>query len=101
MHAEPTTATAYLYVSDPGHGWVGVRLSELRELGIARKITEYSYIDRSHPDPLVWLEEDCDLTTFARAKWPDDTSAEFTKACRCVDVEHTPIRRLPRYSYIA
>lgn len=88
---------AYQYISDPGHGWVGVRLSELRELGIVAKITPYSYIDRSTPDPLVWLEEDCDLSTFVRAKWPTDSSAQFNANVTHRDVDRTNIRRMPSF----
>jgi hypothetical protein len=51
------------YYTDPGHGWVEVPRALLHELGIADKITGYSY-QRGED---VFLEEDCDLSTFARA----------------------------------
>ena len=53
----------FTYYTDPGHGWVEVSRSLLHELGIADKITSYSY-QRGED---VFLEEDCDLLTFARA----------------------------------
>ncbi len=48
---------------DPGHGWLEVPRSTVIALGILDEITRYSYElgDR------VFLEEDCDLSTFAKA----------------------------------
>ena len=45
------------YYTDPGHGWVCVKLSVLRALGIADQISHYSYMRGSS----AYLEEDCDL----------------------------------------
>ena len=53
----------YIFYSDPGHGWLRVRRSELQELGIADKITEYSYVFGDY----VYLEEDDDYHTFKKA----------------------------------
>ena len=55
----------YQYIQDPGHGWVGVPEAELIELGITGDITFYSYMGS---DRVVWLEEDCDLSTWLDAK---------------------------------
>lgn len=55
-----TTFDSY---SDPGHGWVKVPRSILKELGIEDLITPYSYQRGEY----VYLEEDCDLSTFMRA----------------------------------
>lgn len=46
------------YFTDPGHGWVCVRKSVLTELGIANKITPYSYMAGDY----AYLEEDCDAS---------------------------------------
>lgn len=54
----------YNFYSDPGHGWVRVRRTEVETLGIANKITRYSYQRGLY----VYLEEDCDLATFVQAK---------------------------------
>ena len=51
------------FISDPGHGWVKVPIKLLRELGIAEKITTYSYRQGAN----AYLEEDCDATLFHRA----------------------------------
>ena len=56
--------TKYMFFQDPGHGWVKVSLKELQKLGIADKISTYSYRRKDS----VYLEEDCDLHTFDKAK---------------------------------
>ena len=45
--------------SDPGHGWLKVHQSFLYKLGIADKISDFSYSDGLHGH-YVYLEEDCD-----------------------------------------
>lgn len=45
------------FYSDPGHGWGAVKRKVLDQLGIADKITYYSYMKGG----TVYLEEDCDL----------------------------------------
>ena len=54
----------YQFYTDPGHGWLRVPYSELERLDIADKITRYSYTRGDN----VFLEEDCDLSTFMKAK---------------------------------
>ena len=56
-------ATTFLFHEDPGHGWLEVPLSFLFELNIQNKITPYSY----KGDNKVYLEEDCDMSTFHSA----------------------------------
>jgi len=50
------------FYQDPGHGWVKVLLTELKLLGVADKISGYSY----QRNQFVYLEEDCDLGTYMR-----------------------------------
>lgn len=45
------------YFTDPGHGWVSVKLQTLKDLGIEDKVSYYSYMRGSS----AYLEEDCDL----------------------------------------
>ena len=54
--------TVYFY-SDAGHGWLKVKKSELRELGIADKISRCSYMR----DEWAYLEEDCDAYCYFKA----------------------------------
>ena len=48
------------FYSDPGHGWIKVPVSLLEKLGIADKITPYSY----RRGDFAYLEADCDAGTF-------------------------------------
>ena len=51
------------YYMDPGHGWIAVEQNDLVALGIAEKITAYSY----RKGVIAYLEEDCDAAIFVRA----------------------------------
>lgn len=59
-------ATVYNFLADPGHGWLVVELTELRGLGIENAISPWSYVSPGRK--FAYLEEDCDLATFAAAK---------------------------------
>lgn len=48
---------------DPGHAWVRFPKERLVKLGIADKISSYSY----QRQDMAYLEEDCDLTTLVNA----------------------------------
>jgi hypothetical protein len=50
----------YKCYSDSGHGWLAVKRKELIDLGIANKISHYSY----QRGATVYLEEDGDATLF-------------------------------------
>ena len=58
------TMKTYKFIEDPGHGWLEVPRQEIDSLGIAAKITPYSY----QKGEMVYLEEDCDMFTFYQAK---------------------------------
>lgn len=58
----PETVTRNFY-HDPGHGWLEVKRSELRDLGLLGVITPCSY----QKGPFVYLEEDCDAQTYVNA----------------------------------
>jgi hypothetical protein len=49
--------------ADPGHAWARVAKSKLVKLGIADKISPYSYQKGEN----AFLEEDCDLTVLVNA----------------------------------
>ena len=49
--------------ADPGHAWARFPKSKLVSLGIADKISTYSYQNGSN----AFLEEDCDLYTLIKA----------------------------------
>ena len=49
--------------ADPGHAWARFPKSKLVSLGIADKISTYSYMNGSN----AFLEEDCDLSVLIKA----------------------------------
>lgn len=59
---ERTSMKIHFYY-DPAHGWAKVKRSQLEKLGIADKITGYSYQYGNN----VYLEEDCDLDLFMKS----------------------------------
>lgn len=54
----------YDFISDPGHGWLKVKRSELNILGIDQQITPFSY----QRGEWVYLEEDGDAELFVQTK---------------------------------
>jgi len=52
-----------VFHSDPGHGWMAVKLSELKMFGIEDKISSYSYVKGK----TAYLEEDVDAMAFINA----------------------------------
>ena len=78
------------FYADPGHGWVAVKRKMLHDLGIADKISEYSY----QKGLTVYLEEDMDLGTLLTALGDHTIGVKFKE-------KHTnrysPIRNYERY----
>ena len=83
------TITCY---SDPSHSWGKVRKDVLVNLGIADKITRYSYQRGDY----AYLEEDCDLTTLCMALNERDTRVKFVEKRSSRD---SKIRSYERYDY--
>lgn len=53
---------------DAGHGWLEVPTQIVKEMGILKKISRYSYLNSySAPDRKCYLEEDCDAPLFLDA----------------------------------
>lgn len=78
--------------SDPGHAWGKVKRDVLVNLGIADKITRYSYQRGDY----AFLEEDCDLTTLCMALNAQDTRLKFVEKPSTRD---SKIRSYERYEY--
>ena len=78
------------YIQDPGHGWFAADVQSLASLGLADKISRYSFRDGD----LAWLEEDCDGPAYLRAL------AQSGRAYQIIET-HTRgdawIRSLPRF----
>jgi hypothetical protein len=93
----------YRFHADPGHGWLEVPVAELAALGIADKVSGYSYLSRD--GKTAYLEEDCDATVFVAAKAPGGIEARC--AWFSMNTEHVHhdrvgdpecfIRNLPSY----
>jgi hypothetical protein len=79
----------YTFYEDPGHGWLEVPVSELVDLAISGEITPYSYLKAG----MAYLEEDCDLSTFVRAKAARNQVVFY----RGVHQDNTPIRHFDSY----
>ena len=90
VEMKPSSKT-YIFHSDPGHGWLAVKLKELQELGIADKISSYSY----QKGKTVYLEEDCDMSIFIKAKKAQGIDVQYRDSY----LEKTPIRYYSGYSY--
>ena len=90
----------YVCYNDPAHGWLAVERKEIYDLGIADKVSGYSY----QKGLSVFLEEDCDMGLFIKAKC-EKAGVEFSKWREVVTVEdrHTNaesfIRQYNRYKY--
>ncbi len=82
------TVTVY---SDPGHAWAKVKKDVLTNLGIADKVSSYSYQRGDY----AFLEEDCDLSLLMQALRDHGTTLRFIE-------KHTDnqsrIRNYERYS---
>jgi hypothetical protein len=68
------TFTVVVY-SDPGHAWGKVKRQVLNNLGIADKITRYSYQFKDN----VYLEEDCDLALLYDTLSKQDVRVKFVE----------------------
>lgn len=79
----------YRFISDPGHGWLEVPLSELMLMDIAKHISPYSY----QKGDMAYLEEDCDAGVFVHALKHSGTPYEFVE----VHQDQTPIRNYARF----
>ena len=82
----------YKIFEDGGHSWLEVEKEEIKKLNIADDITHCSYIN----DDKVYLEEDCDMITFAESKF-DEIFDLYAKA-EFIYLEDNPIRSYESYS---
>ena len=81
----------YNFYSDPGHGWLEVEIQELCNLGIANKISVYSY----RQGDKAYLEEDCDATLFCEAKEAKGEEVQLNEINS--NYSASPIRNYMRY----
>lgn len=85
------------FYSDSAHGWAKVSINEIKELGIEKDITTYSYMT----DDSVFLEEDFDLNIYINAikkQHGNDIDINFVEHKSRVDENGLScIREYPRY----
>jgi hypothetical protein len=81
----------YVCHTDAGHGWLAVKRQELIDLGIADKVTGYSY----QRGGTVYLEEDCDAGLFIAARKARGLATSMREGKWH---EYSPIRSYQRYS---
>ena len=97
MTTTATTTTTKKVVrkfhQDPGHGWLCIKIAELEALGIADKITSFSYMRKQS----AYLEEDQDMTTYQNALKERGIELETVNG-KMFNKDH-PIRRFESYQY--
>ena len=74
--------TKYRFISDPGHGWLEVPLTELQRICPVK--SQFSYKN----GVFAYLEEDCDMPKFLRIKDFISEPYELIEVYQ----ENTPIR---------
>lgn len=80
-----------VFHSDNGHGWLAVKLNELKMLGIEADISSYSYIKGK----TAYLEEDCDAAKFISAAKDKGITVEVREGPQR---ERSPIRSFKQYT---
>ena len=80
------------FIQDPAHGWVKVPKKMLLDLGIAEKISHYSYVRNEY----AYLEEDGDLSTFLQACEERGITLEFRD--RICKNRYSKVRSYPSYN---
>jgi ABC-type transport system substrate-binding protein len=81
---------ALIFHSDPGHGWLAVKVKLLDKLGLIDKITVFSYLRGK----TAYLEEDLDAGTFMSAAKDAGIKVNIKQSY----AEKTPIRYYQPYS---
>ena len=84
----------FIFHGDPGHAWLEVPLSLIKEYGLEKDISSYSYINEK--SGMVFLEEDSDMPKFLKAFQREtglipDLFDNYTKS-------DSTVRQLPRYT---
>jgi hypothetical protein len=90
-HSKVANKLVFNFHSDASHGWLAVKLTLVRELGLADQISEYSYMQGK----TAYLEEDADATRFINA-----FKARFGFEPKIKDLDpkdRSPIRSFKRF----
>lgn len=82
----------FTFYNDGGHGWVKVSKALLKELGIADKVSTYSYQRGEN----AYLEEDCDASLLVNALKERGIEPKFTDKYS----DRSKIRGYENYVYL-
>lgn len=92
-HSKISKYLNFNFHSDASHGWLAVPNSLIRELGLEKKISRYSFMQGSHS----FLEEDCDAPLFLV-----EFKKKFGHDAKINDLDQdnnvSPIRNFKRFS---
>ena len=84
---------------DSGHAWLKVRQEELERLGLADKISSYSFREGGY----AYLEEDCDADKYLNSKFGCDwfKNEELLRLVKSIPCRlfkgPSPCRNYPRF----
>jgi hypothetical protein len=92
MTSKTKAQRVHTFYNDPGHGWLAVKVADLFLLGIAHKISTYSYMRGL----TAYLEEDCDAGIYIEAH--KQKYGEFNYVFSVTDKRHW-IRSCECYAY--
>jgi len=79
------------FISDPGHGWIKCHKGLLDQIGIAEKISTYSYMLGDY----AYLEEDCDAGMLCNAL--KDRGIGFKLRDRICEKRYSKVRNYQTY----
>jgi len=83
----------WVFHEDPGHGWLEVPKAHLRRVGVAGKISGYSY----QRGDKAYLEEDMDAGTFAKAWAEQEGPIDWERVRRLRSEVDAPLRSFDHY----
>lgn len=90
MAKSKTNVVKFIH-SDPGHAWLAVKTRELSELGIADKISQFSFVKGK----TTYLEEDADMTVYVNAQKERGVTVEIRQGR--VWPQKCPVRYFAKY----
>lgn len=90
MAKSKTNVVKFIH-SDPGHAWLAVKTRELSELGVADKISQFSFVKGK----TTYLEEDADMPIYVNAQNERGVTVEIRQGR--VWPQKCPVRYFAKY----
>jgi len=91
MAKSKTNVVKFIH-SDPGHAWLAVKTRELSELGVADKISQFSFVKGK----TTYLEEDADMAVYVNAQKERGVTVEIRQGR--VWPQKCPVRYFASYA---